>query len=429
MRIRKHSLLPALLLAYAVAVAKDNKQLQSQLNAEFRGKQFTLKVSIARYLDAKTEDGGDAVRWVDTEFSQDGTLKYYVRQGAAGNFMAAFHGSYIDAAQVTAMSPAGTQMFVTSIDLKENRIELMLHDSEHPKQFSDYGKLKFMFGSGYQNWAYDAIVENIAHTLVVERFERFVRLQDEYQRLKAEIAAIGSGGSASTLDASARLTAAEKLRGFYVQLAINRELLAALGRKSNEAADFRQRARELDAEIGVLRSAARTQRIAQLQEQARTRAGEAQTLRAHLRGRKAAHISEWEQRRQTAMRYNQLLTEQKNTYDELASNSAAMSPAATRALEQQTREAAALVAAIETERGGIAALELSAQYQAMQRKRIQLQTAYMAAFGTSGADAAMQVLVGHLQQMYENRMAAEQAGSKSAHAQAAQLLKDIQKFR
>jgi hypothetical protein len=64
---------------------------------------------------------------------------------------------------------------------------------------------------------------------------------------------------------------------------------------------------------------------------------------------------------------------------------------------------------------------LEVQYKAMEQKRNALQAAYMKAAGTPDQTAAADALKKHLRLMYDNRIAAERAGSKSAKQQAAGL--------
>jgi hypothetical protein len=97
-------------------------------------------------------------------------------------------------------------------------------------------------------------------------------------------------------------------------------------------------------------------------------------------------------------------------------------------VKQARLQLVALQGGLESDKERVVSVELEGQFKDMELRRVQLQSAYVSAFGTPREGAAVAALKGHIRAMYENRIAAAKAGSRTAATRAAQLLKDLSKY-
>lgn len=325
--------------------------------------------------------------------------------------------------------PPGGTVWVRKIDLKDDRIELLLSRKSNETTAEDYAKLKVMLGKGYRTRDAEGIIEVIAHGIRVERFEKLFAVGDAYTRLKQQLAeAEQAYRAANPSQAKERRAAAIRLSKVCRDLASNRNELIKLGRPNAEGADFEKRAKAFDDEIIELAAAEKRAALRELPE--RIKAAIAAETRLADENPKATALNKAElQRRSDLLKRRQGAVD---AADELIRQFEAAGGTAAPADAQWSKQArqrlTILEAGIETDQQKLAAADLEDQFKSMELKRKQLDAAYIGAFGSPRERAALDALKAQIRTMYENRVAAAKLGNRTASARAAQLLKDLAKF-
>jgi hypothetical protein len=433
--MRKYLILTILCLWMAHPVLAKDDPLQARLSAEFQGHSFATKVLLGSYVTVRhPRTGQQMARLIDTEFSPDGSLRYLVRHGywnSSGEPYDVLTPSfYIDAAQMTGTVSPGTGVTVTKVVLKDDRIELLLSTSPDGTTVQSYAKLKYMLPKGYRGWEYDVVAEVIARALSVDRFEKLYVLNADYNRLKNELPTAETDYKhLENSNPSDRLTAATHLHQVLQDLASNRIEFAGLGHPENESAQLQGRAKALEPEIKSLEETVHKQRTAELETKAASDLAEAGRTRAELQRIKVSSQTDWQKKSDLLTREESLLRDVQTDYEQLAAAGAPASAPELKELQQELQDVQVMRTALEEDRGRVGALELENQYRSMERRRVELQAEYMKAFGSSKEHATLETLAAHLRQMYQNRLAAQQAGSKTAANQAAQLLNALNKLQ
>ena len=251
----------ATVLAFA---AKPPSPLQQKLDNEFLRRSFTTKILVGGYVETRNPNcPACQYRLVDTEVTPDGNVQYFMRRGYFGILLSTEPGGYVTSGRLTGKFPAGSQLLVTNIELKDDRIEFQLNRRQGGFAVQDFAKIKFMFGTGYKSWEYDRIEQLISQSLRIERLEQFAMLDSEYKALTTQLATAKSAyDSVPVSDYPAKIAAAQQLQSIYQRLAKNRSAISSLlGHASGERA-FEKQAADLDPEIKKLQEAAKSQRCA-----------------------------------------------------------------------------------------------------------------------------------------------------------------------
>ncbi len=403
--------------------------LQLQLIKEFQGRAFVTKVRLGSYMVFYHPDFRENVaRLIDTEYSPDGTIDYYVRRGVAGGRDILRPGFYIRPDAMDGVFEPRAQVWVTKVELKDDRVEFFLSRRPGGTAVADYGKLKFMLGKGYEAKAYEDLVELFAGALRIERMEQRLALQQKHRYLQRGRSAAEQQYQAATA-AQPRLEAATKLREAYAALAQNRIEFAKTGRAEEDSGGLTRRTAELDSEIEGLRKVVREERTRGLRSEAEAALAEARRLDPGLKGTlRARTTAEWQNKQTLLAQHRGELAKLASSHSQLRELGAPVAEAEAAYLRQAEAAAESIEAALERERAGLHMKELDDQHRQLVRKRLGLNQAYLRAFGTPQEHSAMQALADHLRSMYENRLAAESAGSKTARAQALQLARELRKF-
>ncbi len=422
------------LVAPMLGAKKSNPDLDRFLS-ELQDHSFKTKIVIGSTVVVYAPQyGRNMPRFVDTELSPDGTLKYYVRHGYAdganNRFQLSVDGAYINPNEITEAYSVGRSVYVSRIDLKDDRIELWLNGSLPSRNDpTNYGKLKLMLGKGYQSWEYDKFIEALSKGFRIERVERVIELDRDFAALQGQLTSKKTTyESADPKNVLARKSAAEGLRDLYLKLADNRSQVAGFG-KPDASAEFKSSAAGLDGEIKALTESANRLRQAELRAKMATAQSASAKEKATLKRRHPASKTELESMRRSLERYNVALADLRNVYDELGAVGDPPSSDLLSALERDEKDAATLAGTLDEDQKRLGAREVDDKFQAMQSKRAQLEADYMSAFGSPKERSAANTLLAHLRLMYENRLTAARAGNKAAAAQADALLKDIQKFK
>lgn len=430
---RAGELLAACVVVGIGSAAWAQQPLAGKLKAEFESRAYAARLPLGSYVVAVHPDTGQQLpRLVDTEYFPDGSVKYYVCRGFAGSVRVTdllVKGYYASPASV-AIHPPGTQLWVTKVEMKDDRIELTL--SRNPAQTTarDYAKLKVMLGRGYQSSDYEKVVGVIARALKVDRFERLYALADSYLQLKVALGNAEREYQATRPDeVDARLAAATRLQQVCRSLADNRAQFAALGQTDAEGPALQARASELDAEIGRIRAAQAAARLKTFQDRCSASLATARSTGAAGRALTVASDADWQRKSDWISKYEAALEDVRKSHKALTEAGGSPPPADVQWADEEQRGLARARQDLARARGRLALAELDARFRALELRRAQLQEAYMKGFGSGQERVLLQNLASHLQEMYRNRLEAEKAGSKTAAAQAAQLLQDIKKAR
>jgi t-SNARE complex subunit (syntaxin) len=148
-----------------------------------------------------------------------------------------------------------------------------------------------------------------------------------------------------------------------------------------------------------------------------------------LREGKPTSLKEWEQQMSSLKQLQETLDRRQELSRSLESAGGSPSPDEQATLRQDVQETDKLRDALASQRKVLELADLDTQYRDMERKKGQLYDSYTRAFGTAKQGAEAQRVRTHLQQMYENRVAAQKMGSAKASQQAAGILKEIQRIK
>jgi len=414
----------------AVPAEKKQSPLQGRLESEFLGKSFETKIRLGSYVRLAS----DCFRLIDTEYSTGGTVRYQARRGCylqtgklgrepfAPNF-------YVDSGKITKAVSPGAKVSVGKIDLMDDRVELWLAADLRGHPVDSYAKIKFMVGKGYQGWDYEKLVDVIAQALRVESRERVATLEADFADLKSKLGEAEARHRAAAGPATERLQTASHLRDLLQQMAQNRSAWISAGRADPEAGTYLERASALDAEITKLQAEARSERVEATRARLRANAAEAAKLKAVLEQQPPATLPEWEQRSQSLKDYRRLLDERRPLYAALEKEGEAGLSADLEKWQQELKDTERLKDSLAREQQTIQLARLSAEYRDMARKRAQLLDAYTRGFGSAQERPALQALIAHLEQMRQNRTAAQQLGDSAAATELSRLQAEIDKFR
>jgi hypothetical protein len=394
--------------------AEKSSHLLTNLNSEFLGKRFQTKLTVGRYATGLTTSPNEQAHLVDTEVDVNGDIKYLVR----GLWPAV----RISQARVTASFAPGTRLWVWKIETKDDRIEFWLASSETQHTLATYGKLKFMLGKGYESWDYARIEGVIANSLRIERLERLAQLRTDYADLSRQLqAAKVADSSVPVSDLDAQIGSKRHLEDLYGKLAANRIEFASTGQSDTESANFKKEEDNVRAKLNDLVAQRKSQQQSKLNENASALRGRYLALKQQI-----SATRNLQQRQEKIDEAKKNLDELKANYSQQQALGSSVTASDLAWVSTEDRALDAFAADIPNLEAKQRSNELDAQYRAMEQKRNVLQAAYMKAAGTPEQAAAGDALKKHLQVMYENRMVAERAGSKTAKQQAAGLQMVIQ---
>lgn len=432
MRLKSLTLIVALALAIPAAAGEKKKQspIQGRLESEFLGKPFQTKIRLGSYVRLAS----DCFRLIDTEYSTGGTVRYQARRGCylqtgklgrepfAPNF-------YVDPGKITKAVSPGAKVSVGKIDLMDDRVELWLAADLRGHPVDSYAKIKFMLGKGYQGWDYDRLLEVIAQALRVESLERVAALEAEFSDLRGKLAEAETRQRTASGPASERLQAASRLRDLLQETARNRSAWISAGRADPDAGTYLERAAALDADITRLQAQARNERMEATRALLRANAAEGAKLKTVLEQPPPSALAEWERRSQSLEDYGRLLDERRPLYAALEKEGETGVAGELDKLQQELKDTGRLKASLARSRQEIQVAELNTDYREMTRKRAKLLDAYTRGFGSAQEKPALQALIAHLEQMRQNRTAAQQLGDSAAATELSRLQAEIDKFR
>lgn len=400
---------PLLFLLFAATISSQQvPSLLASLNNEFMGRPFTAKILIGRSTTRATTSGQAHI--VDTEVDAGGGVNYLVR-----GLWPAVH---IGVGGITMSYGPGKQLYISKVELKDDRIEFTV--SQSPNALRTDPRLKLMLGKGYEGWEYSRIEEVASHALRIERLEIVAHLRSEYGNLQTQLAAAKSADSSiSAADLDAQIASKERLADLYKALASNRMELAAQGHPDTESTAFLKQEQQMRADIArltQLRTAAEQSKLAQSANEIKQ---QYLTLKQQI-----SSTHNVDQKREKLQRAKQMLDDLGGNYShQQALGVNVDAETAWLAIQEQTleRSSADLLNQAQRQHQN----DLESQYRAMQQKREILQTAFNNA-DQSQKSAAGTALLRQLQQMRDNRISAATAGSEKARKEAEGLNMVIQ---
>lgn len=415
-----------LLLVSSPLLARKPSPLLTQLKAEFSDKEFTTKVPFGSSTTVAYEDGGSENRFVDTEVYPGGGVRYLVRRGLrlggprTGNF-------YLSLEQMGSALPAGTTVRVTRLEMMEDRIEFFLKGGPG----SSYAKLKVMLGRGFES-SYDLekVLTVVSGALRLERFEQLQALKAEYPQLKQKLATAEAGFKGPQTDARSKLEAGRQVQDVLGQLLENRKSYDSLTAtvQDPEADQYGREAADLGKTVEALDQEARKERVGEIRQGLKSEEAQAEQLKSQLQA-KPSSVAEWERAMDLQKGLYQTITLRQALLQELTQLGELASVEESAAIQADIAEAQRIREALQSQRQALDLADLEARYHKMSEKRAQLLDSYTRAFGTPKQALESARLTGHLQQMYENRLAAQKLGSDKAAGQAAALLKEIERIK
>jgi hypothetical protein len=407
----------ALLAVFSITAAlhaEKSSPLLTNLNSEFLGKSFQTKLKVGSNATGLTDSSNEQRHLIDTEVDINGDVKYLAR--------GLWPTLRISQDRVTALFAPGTPLWVWKIELKDDRIEFSLSSSETTHTVATYAKLKFMLGKGYESWDYGRIEGVIANSLRIEHLEKLAQLKADYTDLTRQLeAAKLTDSSVSAKDLDGQISSKQHLQVLYEKLVANRLEIASMGQSDTESATFRKEADAIRIDVAQLQEQRKSQRRAELAANATAVRQRYVSLKQRISTTPSNNKLQLQHRQDDIAAAKKILGDLKSNYTQQQALGFLVPPADLSWLDMESKTLDSLLADVPNMEARLNLNALEVQYKAMEQKRNALQAAYMKAAGTPDQTAAADALKKHLRLMYDNRIAAERAGSKSAKQQAAGL--------
>lgn len=401
--------------------------LLAELEAEFKDRQFATKITVASYLRYYAPEAGrDVMRLIDTEVLADGSVRYLVRRGHVDLYNPLAPSRYIAPNQITAAFSPGTVVTVHKVEIKGDRVELWLRGPA-----SGYGKLKLMFGKGFQKAIkVEGILPTAGRALRLERLERAPLLERQYEELTLRLGPLRRDWENPPQVAALRLGQALEFQRVLESLRRNRSEYALLTRSptSPDLALYGDLTQEVGRQLPEIQEAARREQIAELKAAVVLAAREVTAIKAKL-GTRAASRTEWDARKRLLEDWRRAVDHRRDLHEQLTAVGEPVSAAEQEQLRVELREIDDWQRTLDADRQRIDLVELDAEYRELARQRPRFLDGYTRAYGTPRQREAASELLAHLTRMQENREAAQLAGSSAAGGQAVRIKSEIDRVR
>ena len=410
-------------LSLRAAAAQPAPKLINHVEADFLGQVVFPRVTVASFIRDRDLQGRVITRLVDTEVYPSGEIQYLVRVGnveAYGNLFARSYRTSLGL--VTQTYPAGTRMPVAKVEVMDDRVELWLQ----PPGELHYGKLKFMFGKGFQKTSStDAVMTFIGRNAPTLRMATLERLASGFGELSARVTSLRTPAVGETT-AVAKLERLTTLRSVLNLVVQNRMEYAAASRTATATAQYEAQIAEVDGQLAGLSEAVKKEEQQTLRTNFASLSENSRELRIKAGAQPARNIGEWTQQADALAQWEANLRERLSLRGKAAASSTpldAFDPdGESRAIELRRK-------ALAQDRQQLELLQINSDFKDMERRKTTLLDAYPRAFGTSTQRDAAAKLIDHLRAMQVNRNAAQKAGSAAAAAQIAQLAREIERIR
>ncbi len=425
----------AVLFCGAVAAAADKRpkegaDLQQKFDVEFLGKQFVSKVPLSGYLKWQLDNGTTAHRLVDTEYNLDGSMDYLVRTGTVespGFFPVSNH---IQLGQVTRVYPAGTTFWVIKNEIRKDRIELWLTANSAGQQtVENYAKLKLMLKDGYQRTEdYDALALRISNIFRIERVEKINELLAELKSLDGQIDAAEARFKEMNSPVS-QYQAAQQLQTVLQQILHDQVLYQQAGGKAAiHGAKYRQRLDEIQQALPSLQAKSRDIRVQALRQQLDDNGKQLTSLRETL-DRPVTSSSDLERYKSALTHYSEAVANRDGLVRKMQQENIPVSESEIRVTQEAKLKVPVFQSRISTESAHIVLLDVDRQYKALARRHDELLDKLLQSLGTANEKGNREKLISNLEEMRQNRIKAQELGSKTASVELNKLQNELTRMQ
>jgi len=421
----------ALAATASMAFAANPRDIKRTFEAEFKGRPFATKVPVATNAQVAV-NGQGCLRLVDTEIPFGGVSpRYYMRAGCwlpngAVTMQLTINGSYIPFSALTRLIPRGTTVYVQSIEVKDDRVELLLSTDANQLTVFNYGKLKLMYGRGYQTRSPEELLEEVSESLVIARFERKAATKEAINGLESRLSAVKSRLAALPADPSSqRLEALKEQRQIIGELVGKRR---EIGADSSDKSTSEDSVLQLDEAIVSMQKSVGDQQVKEAQAKLGDLRSRSDALKPKVLGKLPTTFPEWQDQIANTEAYRDFLRDQKNLIAKIESVGGAVSEAEKTLLKEQLSATDEHMSSLQQLRDKMKLAQTDAEFSEMKRTKIRLLDIYARAFGSPKERSALQGLIGHLQRMRDNRHAANEMGSTTASTQLKELELEITKY-
>jgi hypothetical protein len=426
--MRSASLVLMLLCATIAAEGKEPKHssnLQQQFDAEFLGKQFVSKVPLAGYVQVRLENGSLAHRLVDTEYGPNGNVSYLVRTGTVESPGFLPPSSHIELEQVNKVYPPGTRFWVIKNELKKDRIELWLTAYSSGQQtVENYAKLKLMLTEGYQGTnSFDDLLLRVGEVFRVERLELIKTLSGEMQSLGLQLDAAETNFKGAP-DPVSQYQAGQRLQTVLHQILQNRQRYQEATGKPAEDGQYRQRLDDIQRTLPSLQAKSHEMLVQALRKQLDDNTRQISVLRDRLE-RPIASSSDLANYKTALTQYSEAISNRGNIIQRMQQENVPLSNAETRVGEDAKLRITVFQNRISADDSRLAVMELDHQYKALAARHNELLNRLLQSLGTATEKSNREKLLSNLDEMRQNRIKAQQLGSKTASAELSKLQDEL----
>lgn len=421
---KAQKVLIAWLCAIAAGTAMEpppkNTGIAAELNQQFVGKTFQLKLRIGSYVNAGTmQNGQQCLRLIDTEYHTDGSTRYQGRRGcfsASGELVGDIFSSnfYVEPERLTGSLGAGTNVSVVKLENKDDRIEFWLTAVPNRGTVESYGKLKLYVPKGSDT---EAVMAEAANVFRIERYEKMAVLESDFQQLTYGLQDQRTRYD-QTQNPIAKIALARQIQATYRSMTENRRNFAAAGGKTT-INTYQSEIETLDREVAGLEGDAREQRLQQLAAQFRDNHVARSELHVQLQ-QPVRSYADVDRRQEQAKQYKDLLQAGQNLLDQMAREGKPLDGGA-QEIASESEALNKLNSGFGSERKRLQLVQLNSEYHEMEKRRIKLIGAYTQNAGTPQQGSALQAVVAELESMVRNRNAAKALGDTAATKQIAQI--------
>lgn len=425
MNSRFTALVFALGCLQSMTSAQTPAPLRTVIETEIRNQTFVTRIPIANAWKSYNSDhAAELTRLVDTEAipGPEG-IRYLVRAGSVERPLALLRNFHIRPDAITSMLPAGTSITVTDVRWFDDRLELWLSGPR-----GEYGKLKLMFGKGFQNrLSADQVLAFTGNQLVLPRLERRRALESAFESLRQRLAASDSApGDATNLES--KMSKLRHVEMLLAEMIDNRRAYADAVPGAPPATELIARRESVQRELEALRAEYNRSTAASLQRSIEAAAIEsADVLNGLLDPKSSVDLED----RQTALaRVELLIGDRERQLGELAAADSALNREAWLAglaKDQALFEEAVKAVAAAARRQRIS--ELDAELRTLEARQLRQLDAYTMAFGSASQPQRAGELRATLEALIRNREEAASAGAPAAAAAAERWRRERQRIR
>lgn len=409
--------------------SKESTELQQKFDAEFLGRKFVSKVPLGGYVQWQLENGVVAHRLIDTEYNLDGSTNYLVRTGTVENpgFFPA--SSHVQLQQITKIYPAGTAFWVIKNEIKKDRIELWLTAYNNGQQtVENYAKLKLMLKDGYQDTAdYEELIARISVILRIERLEKLKALTADMRELDAQLEAAEARFKDSSTPV-AQYEAAQQVQTLLQRILSDQMLYQQAGGRAIENTKYQQRLHEIQNELPSLQAKSRELAAQQLHQQLGENGNQLASLQERLE-RPLTSASEVESYKAALLRYLEAITSREDITHRMQQEQVALSDGELQIIQKARLRIPEFQNRISTSQTRIGLVDLDRQYKVLAARHNEMLDRLLQSLGTANEKNNREKLLATVEDMRQNRLKAQQLGSKTASGELNKLQDELSRLQ